>query len=70
MKFKSVTVKELRSKKSSEITKHLDDLRKNLAELRHALYTNKEGKTHQLGEIKKAIAQAQTILAEIKREEK
>lgn len=61
MKIKTLTLKELRSKKSVEIEKYIVELKKSQAELVHELSTNKESKTHQLSSIKKAIAQAKTV---------
>lgn len=63
MKLKTLTIKELRAKKSSEIEKYISELKKSQTELNHAIYTNKEKQTHQVSLIRKAIARAQTILA-------
>lgn len=63
MKLKTLTIKELRTKKSNEIEKYILELKKSQTELNHAIYTNKEKQTHQVGVIKKAIARAKTIQA-------
>lgn len=63
MKIKTLTIKELRTKKPVEIEKYVVELKKSQTELIHALSTNKETKSHQISVIKKAIAQAKTILS-------
>lgn len=65
MKLKTLTAKELRSKKAVEIEKYIKELKQSQAELNHALYTNKENKTHQVSVIKKAIARAYGIHTEV-----
>lgn len=65
MKLKLTPVKDLRSKKPAEIEKYITELKKNQAELNHAIYTNKEKQTHQVSQIKRAIAQAKTVQAEL-----
>lgn len=70
MKLKTLTIKELRAKKPAELEKYIAELKKSQSELHHAIYTNKESKTHQVGVIKRAIAQAHTVLGENKEEEK
>ena len=70
MKIKTMAAKELRTKKVGDIEKHVAELKKNLEELNHAIYTNKENKTHQIGVIKKAIARAKTVQASLAGEEK
>ncbi len=64
MKLKLTTVKELRTKKPADIDKYIVELKKTQADLNHAIYTNKDKQTHQVGEIKQAIARAMTIKAE------
>lgn len=66
MKLKLTPVKDLRGKKPAEIEAYVAELKKQQAELNHALYTNKDSQTHQVGQIKKAIAQARTIQTELK----
>lgn len=61
MKLKTFTTKELRTKKPAEIETYIAELKKNQIELHHAIHTNKENKTHQVGVIKKAIARAKTV---------
>lgn len=70
MKIKTLTVKELRTKKPAEIEKYIAELKKSQIELDHAIYTNKENKTHQVGIVKKAIARAKTIQTTLVGEEK
>lgn len=65
MKVKTLTIKDLRVKKSADIEKYLTELRKSSVELQHQIAINKENKTHQLAVIKKAIAQAKTIQSEL-----
>lgn len=64
MKIKTLTIKELRSKKPDEITKYVSDLHSSMSELKMAISTNKEKQTHQIGNIKQAIARAHTISSE------
>lgn len=63
MKVKTLSVKELRTKKPAEIEKYIAEIKASQAELNHAIYTNKEKQTHQVGMLKKAVARAKTILA-------
>lgn len=70
MKIKTLTPKELRTKKRAEIEKYLAELKQSQRELNHLIYTNKENKTHQVGIIKKAIARAKTIQTALAGEEK
>lgn len=70
MKIKTLTIKELRSKKPAEIEKYVLELKKSQSELSHEIYTNKETKTHQLGVIRKAIARAKTVQTAVAKEEK
>lgn len=70
MKLKTLTVKELRSKKPAEIEKYITELKQSQTELNHAIYTNKEKQTHQVSVLKKAVARAKTLLAASAREEK
>lgn len=70
MKLKLLTAKELVSKKPAEIEKYIAEIKQSQQELNHALYTNKEIKTHQVGNLKKALARALTIQGSLAREEK
>lgn len=70
MKIKTLTVKELRTKKLAEIEKYIFELKKSQSELNHEIYTNKETKTHQIGVIRKAIARAKTVQTAVAKEEK
>ncbi len=70
MKIKLLTTKDLRSKKAPEIVKYIVDLRQSQKELTHLIATNAENKTHQLSQLKRAIAQAKTIESQLKAEEK
>ena len=64
MKIKTLTVKELRTKKPEEVTKYITELQTTMTELIMAISTNKEKQTHQIGLIKKSIAKANTISSE------
>jgi large subunit ribosomal protein L29 len=64
MKFKLLSTKELRAKKAAELDKYLAELRQNYTDLHHAVATNKDKQTHQLGQIKKTVARVNTILSE------
>ena len=65
MKLKTLTPKELRTKKPADIEKYIIELEQSQVELNLALNTNKEKTTHQIGIIKKAIARANTIQTEL-----
>jgi len=69
MKLKLLTTKDLRSKKSADIDQYVIDLEKQRIELLHLIATNKEKQTHQIGEIKRAIAQAKTLQTQVLRGE-
>jgi ribosomal protein L29 len=64
MKLKLLTVKELRTKKAADVSTYVAELRQNYVQLQHAIATNKDKQTHQLGQIKKAVARAHTIMNE------
>lgn len=64
MKLQLLTPKDLRSKKSSDIDQYIIDLEKQRIELLHLIATNKEKQTHQIGYIKRAIAQAKALQTE------
>jgi ribosomal protein L29 len=70
MKFSALTNTDLRSKKPAELEAYINEVNSSLAELRHALATNKEKQTHQVKVIKKSIARAKTVLAEQVTQEK
>ncbi len=70
MSVKLLSVKELRGKKEAELTKYVSELQAAHRELIHALYTNKETKTHTIRAIKKSIARTKTILTIQSKEEK
>jgi len=69
MKLKVLTTKELRSKKPAELTAYITEMKKNYVEFVHAVVLNKEKQTHQAGVMRRAIAQAKTIQAEMRQEE-
>ena len=69
MKLKLLTTTDLRSKKSVDIDQYVTDLKRQRIELMHLIATNKEKQTHQIGEIKRAIAQAKTLQAQALRGE-
>jgi|GEM_PF-6751593 len=69
MKLKTLTPKELRTKKPADIEKYIIELEQSQVDLNLALNTNKEKKTHQIGIIKKAIARANTIQTELNAQE-
>jgi ribosomal protein L29 len=64
MKLTLLTVKELRTKKVADVNTYATELRQNYVQLKHEIATNKNKQTHQLGQIKKAVAQAHTIMNE------
>ena len=70
MKIKLLSVKDKKKKKDAEISAYIAELQTSYQELTHALNTNKETKTHQLGAIKKSIARAKTIRTALSGEEK
>lgn len=70
MKIKTLTMKELVTKKPAEIEKYVTELTKTQAELNHALRTGKEKQTHQMKLVKKAIARAKTVQSAQTGEEK
>lgn len=61
MKLKITTTQDLSSKKPAEIQKYITELKQSYNELVRNIHTNKETKTHQLGQIRKAVAQAKTV---------
>ena len=64
MKIKTLTNKELRSKKPEEVAKYITELKTSMTELFMSISTNKEKQTHQVNLIKKSIARAHTISSE------
>lgn len=68
MKVKTLTIKDLRTKKPSELEKYIAELQKSQAELIHAISINKEKQTHQHSVIRRAIARAKTVQAEAAKE--
>jgi len=70
MKLKTLTVKELRTKKSADIEKYVIELEHSQIELNHLINTNKDKQTHQISLIKKAIARAKTIQTQAVNQEK
>lgn len=69
MKLSVMTTKDLRAKKPAEITAYITDLKQKQTELVHQISLQKESKTHLLGVIKRAVAQAKTIQSELDRKE-
>ena len=65
MKLKLATTTELRSKKAADLSKYIAEMTESYGELNHALYTGKDKQTHQLAQIKKSIARAKTIQAQL-----
>lgn len=61
MKLSVVNMKDLRAKKPEDVQKYVFELQKQLAELTHLIALQKEKKTHQLSQLKRAIAQAKTV---------
>lgn len=61
MKLSIVNIKDLRSKKPVELESYIVELQAQLAELTHLITLQKEKQTHQLSQLKRAIAQAKTI---------
>ena len=61
MKLAIVNMKDLRAKKPSDVEKYITELQKQLAELTHLITLQKEKQTHQLSQLKRAIAQAKTV---------
>lgn len=68
-KPKLLSIEDLRKKKPAELQQYVIDLQKNKVELLHALTTNKEKRSHQLGLIRRSIARAKTVLAQQTKEE-
>jgi ribosomal protein L29 len=64
MKIKLLSVKELRTKKEGELNNYIAELQVNRSNLIDAIQTGKEKTTHQLGQIKRSIAKAKTVLSE------
>lgn len=68
-KLKLLSIEDLRKKKPAELQEYIISLQKSKTELLHALTTNKEKQSHQLGLIRKSIARAKTVLAQQAKEE-
>ncbi len=64
MKTKLLTATDLQSKKEADITKYIAELEADYIQLVHDLQVGKSKQTHQLKNIKRAIAQSKTILAQ------
>lgn len=69
MKIAFAPLKDLQSKKPAELDAYIADMQKNHAELVLMIQTGKEKTTHQLGLIKKSIAQAHTVRTQQARKE-
>lgn len=61
MKLSIVNIKDLRAKKPADLQQYITELQKQLAELTHLIALQKERQTHQLSQLKRAIAQAKTV---------
>lgn len=61
MKLKITPVKDLVSKKPAELTAYVTELKLQHVELTHQIALGKEKQTHQLKQLKRAIAQAHTV---------
>ncbi len=64
MKLKLTPVKDLTAKKPAEIEKYITELKKQQVELTHQITLGKEKQTHQISQLKRAVAQAHTVLTQ------
>ena len=64
MKLKLTSVKDLTAKKPAEIQSYIAELRKQHVDLTHQIALGKEKQTHQLSQLKRAVAQAHTVLTQ------
>ena len=65
MKIKTLTGKEMRTKKPAELTAYIESLKKDRTSLLLELQSGKSKQTHQLGELRRSIAQAHTLVTEM-----
>jgi len=65
MKFKILSITELRAKKDADISTYISDVQKNIVELNHEVSTGKTNKMHQVRNLKKSIAKAKTVQTEL-----
>lgn len=61
MKLKLSKLEDLRNKTATEIDEYIAQTKVTLAQMRREIAKDQGGKTHQIGLIKKSIAQASTV---------
>lgn len=70
MKAKVLQFNDLKAKKPAELKVYISEMQHKRTELLQELHTNKSKQTHQLGLMKRSVAQARTILVQTDKESK